>query len=58
MLLGDSLVLADRARAAGAAVTLRVEPRGLHMGQLWSPWWPLANESLARAGRFAVACVR
>ena len=58
VLLDDSRLLADRGRAAGATVTLHVEPEGLHMGQLWSPWWPVANQSLARAGRFARECAR
>ena len=53
VLLDDSRLLAERGRAAGADVTLHVDPHGLHMGQLWSPWWPVANRSLARAGQFA-----
>ena len=57
VLLDDSRLLARRARAAGAKVELVVEPEGLHMGQLWSPWWPLATRTLARGGRFAKECL-
>ena len=57
VLLGDSLVLAERARAAGVDTVLHVEPHGLHMGQLWAPWWDVAVASLARAGAFARARV-
>jgi len=53
VLLGDSLVLAERARAVGGSVRLHIERDGLHMGQLWSPWWQVANESLDRAAHFA-----
>lgn len=53
VLLGDSLVLAQRAREAGGAVTLHVQPDGLHMGQLWTPWWSVAAASLERAATFA-----
>lgn len=49
VLLGDSVVLHERARAAGADCTLHVEPNLLHMGQLWCPWWEQANASVARA---------
>ena len=52
VLLGDTLVLAERARAAGVDVTLHVEPEGLHMGQMWAPWWPVAAASLDRAAAF------
>lgn len=55
VLLGDSLMLACRAREAGIAVTLHVQPDGLHMGQLWAPWWPVATASLDRAATFARA---
>lgn len=58
VLLGDSLVLAERARAAHCAVTLHVDPDGLHMGQLWAPWWAPAAASLDRAATFAAAVVR
>lgn len=58
VLLGDSLVLARRARAIGGQVMLHVQPDGLHMGQLWTPWWPVATASLERAGAFAVAAIR
>ncbi len=53
VLLGDSVLLADAARAAGVAATLHVEPDGLHMMQLWSPWWQAASDSLERAAGFA-----
>ncbi len=52
VLLGDSLLLAERARSAGIDITLHVEPDGLHMGQLWAPWWPVATASLDRAAAF------
>ena len=52
VLLGDSLVLTERAEAAGASIRCRVEEDGLHMGQLWTPWWAGANASLQRAGTF------
>lgn len=58
VLLGDSLILARRARAAGRAVTLHVQPDGLHMGQLWAPWWPVACASLARAAVFCRTATR
>lgn len=58
VLLGDSLALAQRARAAGRAVTMHVQPDGLHMGQLWAPWWPTASASLDRAATFAREVVR
>ena len=48
VLLGDSLVLHERARAAGAQTSLHVEPGLLHMGQLWVPWWDAAEASLRR----------
>lgn len=57
VLLGDSLVLAEKARGAGIDVTLHVEPDGLHMGQLWAPWWPVAVASLDRAAAFARSVV-
>lgn len=52
VLLDDSRLLARRARQAGRPVTLHVVPNGLHMGQLWTPWWPQANASLDRAADF------
>jgi len=57
VLLGDSLLLAERARASGCNVNLHVDPEGLHMGQLWAPWWPVASKSLDRAAAFAVNAV-
>ncbi|AVO50749.1 alpha/beta hydrolase [Melaminivora suipulveris] len=57
VLLGDSLILAQRARGAGRAVTLHVQPDGLHMGQLWAPWWPVAQASLMRAQAFCRSVV-
>lgn len=53
VLLDDSLLLAEAARAAGVPVTLHVEPEGLHMMQLWAPWWDVAAASLERAATFA-----
>ena len=52
VLLGDSLVLAERARATGVDVTLHIESDGLHMGQIRAPWWPVAAASLDRAAAF------
>lgn len=52
VLLGDSLLLTSRARAAGADAALHIEPDGLHMMQLWAPWWPKAAASLDRAATF------
>lgn len=54
VLLGDSLVLADAAREAGVPTTLHVERDGLHMMQLWTPWWQAATDSLERAAAFAL----
>ena len=48
VLLGDSMALHDRARAAGAGCTIHVEPGFLHMGQLWCPWWDTAEASISR----------
>ncbi len=52
VLLGDSLLLAERARRAAITVTLHVDAQGLHMMQLWAPWWPVAAASLDRASCF------
>ena len=49
VLLDDSRILAERGQAAGADVTLHVEPEAFHMWQLWSPWLPEADASLRRA---------
>jgi acetyl esterase/lipase len=56
VLLGDARVLAARARAAGAEVTLNEVPGMLHMGQLWAPAWDLACASLDRGLAFARNC--
>ena len=53
VLLGDSIILHERGRRAGASVTLHVEPDFLHMGQLWTPWWSPANASLDRCASSA-----
>ena len=53
VLFDDSRLLAEAARAAGVEVTLHVEPGGLHMMQLWTPWWEAAADSLERAAAFA-----
>lgn len=58
VLLGDSLLLADAAREAGVSVTLHVEADGLHMMQLWAPWWDTAAASLDRAAAFALEATR
>lgn len=55
VLLDDTLLLAEAARAAGVRVHLHIEPEGLHMMQLWAPWWPPAVASLQRAASFASA---
>ena len=52
VLLDDSLILFQRAEAAGVSIRCHVDPDGLHMGQLWTPWWPVANASLERVGEF------
>lgn len=54
VLLDDSRLLAQGARAAARPVSLHVQADGLHMMQLWAPWWPTAEESLDRAARFAL----
>ncbi|MGC1481407.1 MAG: alpha/beta hydrolase [Chthoniobacterales bacterium] len=48
VLRDDSVLLQRRAGLAGASVSLRVIDGLLHMGQLWSPWWEPANESIDR----------
>ena len=53
VLLGDSVVLHERARRAGMNVTLHIEPDFLHMGQLWTPWWSPADASLDRCANCA-----
>jgi acetyl esterase/lipase len=53
VLLGDSLVVVERARRAGITVALHIEAGGLHMMQLWAPWWDTAAASLERAAAFA-----
>ncbi len=58
VLLGDSLLLAGRARSVGSDVALHVEPEGLHMGQAWAPWWPVAAASLDRAAAFVQSMVK
>jgi len=58
VLLDDSLLLARACRQAGGTVTLHVQPDGLHMGQLWAPWWPVACASLERAAAFARSAVQ
>jgi acetyl esterase/lipase len=52
VLLGDSQVLARRARTAGTDVSLHIEPGAFHMWQLWTPWLPAADASLDRAAAF------
>ena len=52
VLLGEARLLAERGRAAGADVRLHVEPDAFHMWQLWTPWLPEADASLARAAAF------
>ncbi|UWQ20216.1 alpha/beta hydrolase [Jannaschia sp. W003] len=52
VLEGDAVLLAERAAAAGADVTLHVAEGLLHMGQLWAPWWDEGCASLDRAAAF------
>ena len=49
VLLGEGRLLHERGRAAGAEVTLHVEPDAFHMWQLWTPWLSEADASLQRA---------
>ena len=49
VLLGEAQILAERGQAAGADVSLHVEPDAFHMWQLWSPWLSQADASLQRA---------
>lgn len=51
-LLDDSTMLAQRIRAQGGAVTLRVFPRMWHVWQLLTGRMPEADESLAELGAF------
>jgi acetyl esterase/lipase len=52
VLLGDSLVLHQRAISEGASVDLHVTSGAFHMWQEWTPWLPEAEESLQRAAAF------
>ena len=52
VLLDDARLLAAKAARAGARVAYHEEPQGLHLGQLWTPWWDVANASLDRAAAF------
>lgn len=54
VLLGDSLALVERGRAAGADIHLTVTSGLLHMAQVWAPWWDAACASLDRAAEFAI----
>ena len=58
VLLGEAQILAEKGRAAGAEVTLHVEPDAFHMWQLWSPWLPQADASLERAAGFVASRLR
>jgi len=58
MLYSDSTRFAERARAAGAEVTLEVEPDLWHAWQSMAPTLPEARHSLASAGRFIAAHLR
>ena len=55
VLLGEARLLAEYGRDAGAEVSLWVEPEAFHMWQLWTPWLPEADASLARAAAFVRA---
>ena len=57
VLLGDAHVLYARASEAGTEVSLHVEPDMLHMGQLWTPWWPKAEDSITRLAAHARDCL-
>ncbi|CAM5774680.1 alpha/beta hydrolase [Mesorhizobium amorphae] len=51
-LLDDSVMLADRARAAGAPIEIRVWPGMWHVWQVFSGRMPEADRSLAELGAF------
>lgn len=56
VLLDDSTVLAERARAAGVDVAIRIWPEMIHVFQAFPPSMvPEAAESLAAAGAFLAA---
>ena len=49
VLLGDALLLAERACASGADLSLHITADAFHMWQLWTPWLPAADASIRRA---------
>jgi monoterpene epsilon-lactone hydrolase len=52
MLLSDAERLAERARAAGVAVTLSIYPRLWHAWHVWAPALPEAAQAVREAGQF------
>ena len=52
MLLSDSVRLAERARAAGVEVELKIWPKLWHVFQTNARHLPEAHQSLAEIGRF------
>lgn len=57
-LVDDAVRLADRARAAGVAVTLEVLPGAPHAVQLFTPEIPEARAALDRAADFIAAVLK
>ena len=53
ILLSDSMRFAERARAAGVAVTLEVYPYMPHVFQGFAPYLPEAVDALRRVGEFS-----
>ena len=49
-LLDDSIVVAERARAAGVAVTLRIWPQMIHVWHAFAPRFPPALDALIQIG--------
>lgn len=50
VLLGDSLLLHEYGKRAGADISLHRTDDAFHMWQLWTPWLPEAEQSITRAG--------
>jgi monoterpene epsilon-lactone hydrolase len=55
ILLSDATRLAERARAAGVKVTLRVWPAMWHVWHLFAPWLPEAQQAVDDIGAFVRA---
>jgi monoterpene epsilon-lactone hydrolase len=52
ILLDDSLRLAERAKAAGVAVTLEPWEGMIHVWQLFAPMLPEGQQAIERIGEF------